>query len=282
MAISYIKKAIRSPQTSGEETARTVSDMLAVLEQAGEGAVREYCRTLDHWDGDIVVGRERIDQAARDLPEMVKDDIRFAHARVSDFARHQRDALLEFEVELIDGLVAGQKLIPVKTAGCYVPGGRYAHVASAIMSVATARLEACVLRPQLREIADRGERWNALYAALEKRLNRIDNVSVPARRPEEEFVASSIQFHITGLEPRQLEAFADRCTARGVAIKWFGREEPMGYTSQYHHWHYLEPQQLPGTIDVLKTTFDMRIPLALTEEDCHTIAVIIGEELDKL
>ena len=140
MAITYIKKATRTPQTGSEETARTVRDMLAVLEQGGEDAVREYCRELDQWDGDIVVRREQVDRAVGQLPETVKEDLRFAHARVRDFARRQRDAVREFEVELIDGLVAGQKRVPVQTAGCYVPGGRYAHAASAIMSVATARV----------------------------------------------------------------------------------------------------------------------------------------------
>ncbi|NIV40755.1 MAG: aminotransferase, partial [Anaerolineae bacterium] len=66
----------------------------------------------------------------------------------------------------------------------------------------------------------------------------------------------------------QLQELADRCTARGVAIKWFGRDEPMGYTSQYHHWEYLEAQSLPDTTRVLSTTCDMRIPLSLTEAHC--------------
>jgi sulfopropanediol 3-dehydrogenase len=69
----------------------------------------------------------------------LKDDIAFAHRQVREFARHQRDSLKEFEVELHPGLVTGQRLIPVNVAGCYVPSGRYAHIASAIMSVTTAK-----------------------------------------------------------------------------------------------------------------------------------------------
>jgi len=149
-------------------------------------------------------------------------------------------------------------------------------------SLRMSNLVACILRPQLREIAERGERWNILYAALENRLNRIENITVPPRLPEEEFVASSIQFHINGLDPTELQAVVDRCTARGVAIKWFGRNDAMGYTSQARHWKYLEPQQIPGTADMLKTTCDMRIPPALTEEDCDTIEIILREELDSL
>ena len=149
-------------------------------------------------------------------------------------------------------------------------------------SMRMSNLVACILRPQLKEITARGERWNALYAALEQRLNAIDGVHVPPRHADEEFVASSIQFHVAGLDNDALQKLSDQCTSRGVAIKWFGRDEPMGYTSQYHHWQYLEPQQLPDTTDVLRTTCDMRIPLALTEEDCDVIAAVIDKELRSL
>lgn len=140
MTITYIKKATKTPETGSTETAATVSQMLGDIEQGGEQAVQKYCQKLDQWDGEIVVSRDQITQAKDSLPDSVKDDIRFAHRRVSDFAKHQRDSMLEFEVELMDGLIAGQKLVPVGCAGCYVPGGRYAHAASAIMSVATAKV----------------------------------------------------------------------------------------------------------------------------------------------
>ena len=149
-------------------------------------------------------------------------------------------------------------------------------------SMRMSNLVACILRPQLREMTQRGQRWNRIYAALEARLNAIVGVSVPVREPDEEFVASSIQFHVEGLTADQIQALADRCTARGVAIKWFGRDEPMGYTSQYHHWEYLKPQDLPGTREMLFTTCDMRIPLALGDEDCDVIARIIAEEISQV
>jgi len=140
MTTTYIKKATKTPQTDSDDTARTVAQMLATLERDGEQRVRDYCARFDQWDGEIIVDRQQIEKASRSLPETVKDDLRFACRRVSDFAKRQRDSMLEFEVELMDGLVAGQKLVPVTTAGCYVPGGRYAHAASAIMSVATAKI----------------------------------------------------------------------------------------------------------------------------------------------
>lgn len=73
------------------------------------------------------------------LPAVVKEDIRFSHDQVRRFAEAQRDSMREFSLELRPGLVTGQRLVPVDVAGCYVPGGRYAHIASAVMSVTTAK-----------------------------------------------------------------------------------------------------------------------------------------------
>ena len=150
------------------------------------------------------------------------------------------------------------------------------------MSMRMSNLVACILRVQLKQMQERGETWNRIYGWLEDRLNSIERIEVPSREPDESFVASSIQFHVNGLSHEQLEQLSDRCTARGVAIKWFGRGEPMGYTSQYHHWQYLESQNLPRTDSVLQTTCDMRIPLSLTETQCDTIATIISQELADL
>jgi dTDP-4-amino-4,6-dideoxygalactose transaminase len=149
-------------------------------------------------------------------------------------------------------------------------------------SMRMSNLVACILRPQLKEMEARGQRWNEIYRWLENRLNQIDGIEVPFRHSSEEFVASSIQFHVSGLNTEQLQTLSDHCTERGVAIKWFGRNEPLGYTSQYHHWQYLEPQDLPETRDILATTCDMRIPLSLTEAHCNTIAAIISDELSSL
>jgi dTDP-4-amino-4,6-dideoxygalactose transaminase len=149
------------------------------------------------------------------------------------------------------------------------------------LSMRMSNLVACILRPQLRELDSRGESWNQIYGWLEQRLNAIEEVDVPARSWEECFIASSIQFHVNGLSARQLEKLVERCTARGVAIKWFGRNEPVGYTSQYHHWQYLKSQDLLETTEVLSTTCDMRIPLSLNESHCDIIAAIILDELEK-
>ncbi|MCP4077468.1 MAG: histidinol dehydrogenase, partial [Gammaproteobacteria bacterium] len=99
----------------------------------------EYTAKLDNYTGNIVVTPDEILAAEAQVSQQMKDDIRFAYDRVRGFAEKQREALIDFEVELSPGLFAGQKQIPVQTAGCYIPGGRYSHVASAIMSVATAK-----------------------------------------------------------------------------------------------------------------------------------------------
>lgn len=140
MAIIYLKKASKTAQSSDDETRPIVLDMLARIEREGEAAARDYARSLDGWEGEIVVSDDTLRAAERRLPETTKDDIRYAHARVRDFAQHQRDSQQDFETTLTDGLVVGQRLVPVTTAGCYVPGGRYAHAASAIMSCCTAKV----------------------------------------------------------------------------------------------------------------------------------------------
>lgn len=138
MPIEYLKQAAPPVQAIDNATTETVRRMLAEIQSGGEDAARRYARDLDGWHGDIVVGEADFARAEAALSAGVKDDIRFARDRIQDFARRQRDAMQEFQVELIPGLLAGQRLIPCNTAGCYVPGGRYAHAASAIMSVGTA------------------------------------------------------------------------------------------------------------------------------------------------
>ena len=140
MTVTYLKKADKTPQTGTDETQAIVSEMLSRIEDEGEDAVRAYAEKLDNFTGDVIISKEQIAAAAEKVSEQLKADIKFSHDRVTKFAQAQKDSITEFETELSPGLWAGQKLIPIETAGCYVPGGRYAHVASAIMSVATAKV----------------------------------------------------------------------------------------------------------------------------------------------
>ena len=140
MAIQYLKKADPPVQAIDTATSETVRRMLEEIKSGGEEAVRRFARDLDGYQGDIVLGEAAFAAADRALSPGIKEDIRFARDRVQDFARRQRESMHEFSAELLPGLVAGQRLIPCGTAGCYVPGGRYAHAASAIMSVGTAQV----------------------------------------------------------------------------------------------------------------------------------------------
>ncbi len=140
MATTHLKKANPPQQAIDTATGDTVARMLADMQAGGEEAVRRYARDLDGYSGPIALGEAEFAAAERALTDGVKADIRFARDRVQDFAKRQRDSMQEFRAELLPGLLAGQRLIPCNTAGCYVPGGRYAHAASAIMSVGTAQV----------------------------------------------------------------------------------------------------------------------------------------------
>ena len=139
MTVTYLKQAPRTPETGATDVEDRVRELLAELRQGKEDAVRALAESLDGWTGSIVLDDETRDAAIAATPQQIRDDIRFAHDRVRRFAEKQREALIDFELELEPGVFAGQRQIPVSTAGCYVPGGRYAHIASAIMSVTTAR-----------------------------------------------------------------------------------------------------------------------------------------------
>jgi len=139
MTITTLKQASKTPETGADDTAQQVAAMLRELEAGGEAAILDFARRLDGWAGDPVVGAEQIAAAERAVPERIKADIRFSHEQVRAFALAQRRSVADFAVELHPGVTAGQRLVPVDSAGCYVPGGRFAHLASAVMSVTTAK-----------------------------------------------------------------------------------------------------------------------------------------------
>jgi len=139
MATTYLKKASKSPETETATAQKVVTDMLAQIGADGEAAVRRYAKQLDGWDGEIVLSRAEIDRRAAEVPPQVRRDIDFAIRQVRDFALAQARSMQEFSVELHPGVIAGQRVLPVNVAGCYAPAGRYAHIASAYMGVATAK-----------------------------------------------------------------------------------------------------------------------------------------------
>ena len=139
MTITYLKRASKTPETETAAAQAVVTEMLARIQAEGESAVRDYARKLDGWGGDIVMSDADINAALREVPTQVKNDIDFAVRQVSDFACAQRQSLQEFSVPLHPGVTAGQRVVPVNVVGCYAPAGRYAHIASAYMTVATAK-----------------------------------------------------------------------------------------------------------------------------------------------
>ncbi len=139
MTITYLKQASKTPESETAAAQRVVHDMLATIQSGGEQAVRDYARTLDHWQGDVVMTPAHINAALSEVPASVKRDIDFAVRQVHDFAAAQRRSLTEFSVQLHPGVTAGQRVVPVNVVGCYAPAGRYAHIASAYMTVGTAK-----------------------------------------------------------------------------------------------------------------------------------------------
>jgi sulfopropanediol 3-dehydrogenase len=140
MPAIYLKTAAPRPLAESNDLRDTVALMLREIEAGGEDTVRTYAQKLDGWTGPIALSAADRAAAIARVPEALKKDIRFAYTNIRRFAEAQKATLTECEIEVMDGLIAGQKLIPVSSAGCYVPGGRYSHIASALMTVTTAKV----------------------------------------------------------------------------------------------------------------------------------------------
>ncbi|PLS21954.1 histidinol dehydrogenase [Neptunicoccus cionae] len=140
MARVYLKKAEKTAKTDSASVQDTVQKILDDIEQGGEAAARSYAEKFDRYTGPLLLDAEAIEQAAAKVPQKLKDDIAFAHENIRKFAEAQKGSMSDFELEVRPGLIEGQKTIPVRAAGCYVPGGRYSHIASAMMTVTTAKV----------------------------------------------------------------------------------------------------------------------------------------------
>ncbi len=143
MTLEYLKKATLTPTSDASETHEIVKGILNDIEAGGDAKALEYAKKFDRYEGNVILSAEEIDAACALVPEKLKADIRFAHNNVKRFAEVQKSTVSDVELEIVPGLIAGQKAIPVDAAGCYVPGGRYSHVASAIMTVTTAKVAGC-------------------------------------------------------------------------------------------------------------------------------------------
>ena len=143
MSRTYLKKAQLTPKSNASEVHETVKNILTDIEAGGDDKAKEYASKFDQYHGNIILTDEEIKAASEIVPAKLKKDIEFAHDNVRRFAEKQKETLKNTEIEIHPGFVTGQKVIPVDAAGCYVPGGRYSHIASAIMTVTTAKVAGC-------------------------------------------------------------------------------------------------------------------------------------------
>ncbi|WP_206454555.1 histidinol dehydrogenase [Aurantimonas marina] len=139
----YLKKASKTSTSDAGDVRETVQTILNEIEAGGEAAARAYAEKFDRYDGNVVLTRDEIAEAGSQVSQKLKDDIRFAYDNVRRFAEAQKETIRDVQIEVVPGLIAGQKSIPCQAAGCYAPGGRYSHIASALMTVTTAKVAGC-------------------------------------------------------------------------------------------------------------------------------------------
>ncbi|BCG97828.1 DegT/DnrJ/EryC1/StrS family aminotransferase [Mesorhizobium sp. 131-2-1] len=140
------------------------------------------------------------------------------------------------------------------------------------MSARMDNLRAALLRPQLRMIDESIRAWNERHDYLARRLAACSSIQMPHRPDAEAYVGSSIQFLVPGISSGAAREIVDRLAEVGVELKWFGAEQPVGFTSDHHSWRYAGAQSLPITDAILSGLFDMRLPLTFSLEDCALLA----------
>lgn len=143
MTRKYLKKATLTAKSDASQTHEIVKNILDEIEKGGDAKALEYAAKFDKYEGNVLLTPEEIEAACAQVSDKLKADIQFAHDNVKRFAEAQKATVSDVEMEIVPGFVAGQKAIPVDAAGCYAPGGRYSHIASAIMTVTTAKVAGC-------------------------------------------------------------------------------------------------------------------------------------------
>ena len=138
-------------------------------------------------------------------------------------------------------------------------------------------LRAAILRPQLKSLEKNIKRWNERYQLVERSLKKIKGVELPERPIEESYVGSSIQFRLPGISKADAARFLVINKERGVEIKWFGSDNPNGFTSNHKSWKYVKQQSLERSDEILSGLFDLRLPLTFSLEDCSLLSEIIGD-----
>lgn len=169
--MEFLKRPKQAPEEVSRQIRDTVSEVIGAVEREGMTAVRRYSEQFDGWSPErFRVDQATIDRAYAEMEPAVEESSRFLIEQVVNFARLQRETLVDFEAETLPGVILGQKWIPVASVGAYSPGGYYPLIASAVMTVATARVaevarvvaaapprdEGGIHRPQLWAMAESG------------------------------------------------------------------------------------------------------------------------------
>ena len=140
---TYIKQGKSGAQQQAEDlkVKETVAAIISDIQANGDAAVRKYSDQFDKWSpSSFRLSEAKIDEIISSIPDHVISDIEFAQTQIRNFARYQKETILDLEVETLPGVILGHKNIPVSSAGCYIPGGRYPMIASAHMSIITAKV----------------------------------------------------------------------------------------------------------------------------------------------
>ena len=143
MSLTYLKRATRTGEQSLLDVREIVQEILTDVKKGGDKRALEFARKFDNYDGKLILTDDDVAEASKKVSQRIKDDIQFAYENVKKFAQAQKATLNDFNIDVIPEFTAGQKYIPCNSVGCYIPGGRYSHVASAIMTVTTAKVAGC-------------------------------------------------------------------------------------------------------------------------------------------
>ena len=138
---TYLKKAQPQSERDAADVAATVSEIIKDVRADGDAAVRRYSEKFDKWSPpSFKLDQETIDNAIAALPAVVIEDLKFAQHQIRTFAQRQLESLGDLEVETLPGVILGHRHIPIGSVGAYVPGGRYPLLASAHMTIITAKV----------------------------------------------------------------------------------------------------------------------------------------------
>ena len=140
MTREFLKQASKTSTSDAGDVRDVVQGILDDIERGGDEAAKKYAAKFDDYDGNLLLSEEEVAKAATQVSQKLKDDIAFAHDNVRRFAEVQKQTIANVELEVIPGFVLGQRSLPCQAAACYIPGGRYSHIASAIMTVTTAKV----------------------------------------------------------------------------------------------------------------------------------------------